>query len=137
MAYNEELEARVTAATTDWGTTRKKMFGGTAHLLNGNMLCGVYKDYLGPVNTHLIDALLPQMGPGKARGGRLVIPGRQRATRHGLHLGRNPRFGENPVGRGRFCAIQRCSSPMWDDHVAFAAPWLAPKRSLAHRLNMY
>ena len=46
MAYNEELEARVTAATTDYGTTRKKMFGGTAHLLNGNMLCGVYKDYL-------------------------------------------------------------------------------------------
>lgn len=24
----------------------EKMFGGTCHLLNGNMVCGVYKDYL-------------------------------------------------------------------------------------------
>ncbi|MBT8365047.1 MAG: TfoX/Sxy family protein, partial [Deltaproteobacteria bacterium] len=24
----------------------KKMFGGVCHLLNGNMLCGVYKDFL-------------------------------------------------------------------------------------------
>lgn len=46
MAYNEELEARVAAEIVDWGTTRKKMFGGTAHLLNGNLMCGVYKDYL-------------------------------------------------------------------------------------------
>ncbi len=46
MAYNEQLETRVTAEIDGWGTTRRKMFGGTAHLLNGNLLCGVYKDYL-------------------------------------------------------------------------------------------
>ena len=43
MAYNEELDARVTAEVAGWGTTRKKMFGGTAHILNGNLLCGVHK----------------------------------------------------------------------------------------------
>jgi hypothetical protein len=46
VAYNEELEARVSAEIVDWGTTRKGMFGGTAHLLNGNLMCGVHKDYL-------------------------------------------------------------------------------------------
>ncbi len=92
MAYNEELEARVTAATTDWGTTRKKMFGGTAHLLNGNMLCGVYKDYLGPVNTHLIDALLPQMGPGKTRGAQFGYSKSATSNTAWPHLGRNPVF---------------------------------------------
>ena len=46
MAYNEELDSRVAADIISWGTTRKKMFGGTAHLFNGNLLCGVYKDYL-------------------------------------------------------------------------------------------
>jgi len=46
MAYNEELDARVTAELTGWGTTRKKMFGGTAHILNGNLLCGVHKNCL-------------------------------------------------------------------------------------------
>ncbi len=46
MAYNEELDARVTADIAGWGTTRKKMFGGSCHLLNGNMLCGVHENYL-------------------------------------------------------------------------------------------
>jgi hypothetical protein len=46
MAYSKELEARIDAATQGWGTARKKMFGGTCHLLNGNMLCGVWKDFL-------------------------------------------------------------------------------------------
>jgi TfoX/Sxy family transcriptional regulator of competence genes len=27
-------------------TDAKKMFGGICHLLNGNMVCGVYKDFL-------------------------------------------------------------------------------------------
>ncbi len=46
MAYDEKLDARVTAAIAGWGTTRKRMFGGTCHLINGNMLCGVYKSFL-------------------------------------------------------------------------------------------
>jgi hypothetical protein len=46
MPYNVELDARITTVIADWGTTRKKMFGGTCYLLNGNMLCGVYQEYL-------------------------------------------------------------------------------------------
>jgi len=46
LPYNEELDARITEAVADWGAARRKMFGGTCHLLNGNMMCGVYKDYL-------------------------------------------------------------------------------------------
>ena len=47
MAYNEEIEARIKKIVSNWkNTDDKKMFGGTCHLLNGNMFCGVYKDYL-------------------------------------------------------------------------------------------
>jgi TfoX/Sxy family transcriptional regulator of competence genes len=46
MPYDQALDERLTAALAGWGATRKKMFGGTCHLLNGNMLCGVYKDFL-------------------------------------------------------------------------------------------
>jgi hypothetical protein len=46
MPYDQELDDRLNAAVAGWGTTRKKMFGGTCNLLNGNMLCGVYKDSL-------------------------------------------------------------------------------------------
>jgi TfoX/Sxy family transcriptional regulator of competence genes len=46
MPYNETIDLRVAGIIADWGVTRKKMFGGTCHLLNGNMMCGVYKDYL-------------------------------------------------------------------------------------------
>ena len=46
MAYDEKLDARVTATIADWGSTRKRMFGGTCHLINGNMLCGVYENFL-------------------------------------------------------------------------------------------
>jgi len=28
------------------GTNDKKMFGGVCHLINGNMFCGVHKDFL-------------------------------------------------------------------------------------------
>lgn len=46
MAYDENLDARITASLADWGTMRRKMFGGTCYLLNGNMLCGVLRDSL-------------------------------------------------------------------------------------------
>jgi TfoX/Sxy family transcriptional regulator of competence genes len=46
MPYDQELDERLLKAIAGWGATRKKMFGGTCHLLNGNMLCGVHKDYL-------------------------------------------------------------------------------------------
>lgn len=47
MPYNEELESRIKKFVSGWkGTDDKKMFGGVCHLLNGNMFCGVYKDFL-------------------------------------------------------------------------------------------
>jgi TfoX/Sxy family transcriptional regulator of competence genes len=47
MAYNESIEARIKNIVSGWeNTDSKKMFGGICHLLNGNMFCGVYKDFL-------------------------------------------------------------------------------------------
>ncbi len=46
MAYDEQLDARITEVVANWGATTKKMFGGTCHLLHGNMLCGVHHDNL-------------------------------------------------------------------------------------------
>ena len=47
MAYNEEIDARIKKIVSNWkNTDDKKMFGGVCHLLNGNMFCGVYKDFL-------------------------------------------------------------------------------------------
>jgi len=46
VAYDSELDRRVSAVIADWGTTRKKMFGGTCYVLHGNMLCGVLEDSL-------------------------------------------------------------------------------------------
>ena len=85
---------------------------------------------LGPVSTYLIDALLPQMGPGKARGAQFGHSKSATSNTAWPHLGRNPK------GRGRFCAIRRCNSLMWNDHIAFAAPCLASKRPPSRRPNM-
>ncbi len=47
MAYNEEVEAGIQSLISNWkNTERKRMFGGICHLINGNMFCGVYKDFL-------------------------------------------------------------------------------------------
>jgi TfoX/Sxy family transcriptional regulator of competence genes len=47
MAYDEQLEARIQKTVAGWeNMNKKKMFGGVCHLLNGNMFCGVYKDFL-------------------------------------------------------------------------------------------
>lgn len=47
MTYNERIDGRVEKAISRWkNTDRKNMFGGVCHLLNGNMFCGVYKDFL-------------------------------------------------------------------------------------------
>ena len=47
MPYNQKIDARVTQIVGRWKNTgAKKMFGGVCHLFNGNMVCGVYKDYL-------------------------------------------------------------------------------------------
>ena len=46
MPFNPTVDAEISRIVSDWGTTRRKMFGGTCHLMNGNMMCGVYKDDL-------------------------------------------------------------------------------------------
>ena len=48
MAYDEMLADRVRAAITalDGNVTERKMFGGLAFLLEGNMCCGVLGDRL-------------------------------------------------------------------------------------------
>ena len=44
MAFDEELDARVEELIAAWGASRKKMFGGTCYLLEGNMAAGVSGD---------------------------------------------------------------------------------------------
>jgi TfoX/Sxy family transcriptional regulator of competence genes len=47
MSYNETIEGRIQKIVSRWDHTEaKKMFGGICHLLRGNMLGGVYKDFL-------------------------------------------------------------------------------------------
>jgi TfoX/Sxy family transcriptional regulator of competence genes len=47
MPYNEHIETRIKKIISSWKNTgHKNMFGGVCHLLNGNMLCGTYKDFL-------------------------------------------------------------------------------------------
>jgi TfoX/Sxy family transcriptional regulator of competence genes len=47
MAYSESLAHRVRAVLqNESGLSEKKMFGGLAFLLNGNMCCGIVRDEL-------------------------------------------------------------------------------------------
>ena len=47
MAYDNVLASRVNAILAGLpGLSEKKMFGGIGYLQNGNMACGVHKDYL-------------------------------------------------------------------------------------------
>lgn len=47
MAYNEELAMRIRVALGGRdGVVEKKMFGGIAFMLSGNMCCGVTGDHL-------------------------------------------------------------------------------------------
>ena len=47
MPYNETIDNRIRDAIVKWQQTNsRKMFGGVCHLRNGNMFCGVHKDYL-------------------------------------------------------------------------------------------
>jgi hypothetical protein len=47
MAFDEELAARIRSHLGKrTGLVEKKMFGGVAFLLRGNMCCGVHRDAL-------------------------------------------------------------------------------------------
>ncbi|GAB4187183.1 MAG: TfoX/Sxy family protein [Calditrichia bacterium] len=46
MPYNETVNSKILKLFSEWSNTEsKKMFGGVCHLMNGHMVCGVYKDY--------------------------------------------------------------------------------------------
>ncbi len=67
MAYNEELAARIrTSLEGHPGVTERKMFGGIAFLIHGNMCCGVANDDLmvrvGP-GSHEASLALPHARP--------------------------------------------------------------------------
>jgi hypothetical protein len=46
MAYDHDLDARVSDVVASWGATRKTMFGGTGYMISGNLMAGVYKQRL-------------------------------------------------------------------------------------------
>jgi len=47
MPYDEGIDVRIQKMIAKWkSTTHRKMFGGVCHLINGNMFCGVYKEFL-------------------------------------------------------------------------------------------
>ncbi len=47
MAYDEGLAQRIREVLDDLtGTREKKMFGGVCYLVDGNMACGVFKEFL-------------------------------------------------------------------------------------------
>ena len=47
MAFSEALDGRIGEIISRWDNILpRKMFGGVCYLLNGNIVCGVYKDYL-------------------------------------------------------------------------------------------
>ena len=46
MVYNEKMDKILNEIISKWEkSTKKKMFGGTGYLINGNMVAGIHKDY--------------------------------------------------------------------------------------------
>jgi TfoX/Sxy family transcriptional regulator of competence genes len=43
MPFDTQTDEYLQSLISSWDTERRKMFGGTCYLLNGNMLCGVNK----------------------------------------------------------------------------------------------
>ena len=55
MAYDEALAERIRAAVSnEAGVRERKMFGGLAFLLNGNLAVGAYKDGGTVPRSHLL-----------------------------------------------------------------------------------
>ncbi len=47
MTYDQGLAQRISEVLDELtGTVEKKMFGGVCYLIDGNMACGVYKEFL-------------------------------------------------------------------------------------------
>jgi TfoX/Sxy family transcriptional regulator of competence genes len=46
MVYNEKMDSKLNGFISTWRKySKKKMFGGTGYLLNGNMVAGIHKDF--------------------------------------------------------------------------------------------
>jgi TfoX/Sxy family transcriptional regulator of competence genes len=62
MAYDEQLAARIRDALADTdGVSERKMFGGLAFLLHGNMVCGLVGETLMlRLGADLADAVLDE-----------------------------------------------------------------------------
>jgi hypothetical protein len=81
MASDAKLIARVEAATEDWrGFAPKRMFGGMAWMLHGNMCVGIWKDSLvvrcGPADwaDHLKEKHVHEMDiTGRSMKGWLLV----------------------------------------------------------------
>jgi TfoX/Sxy family transcriptional regulator of competence genes len=112
MAYNEDLAERVREELADEpGLTERKMFGGLAFMLDGNMCCGVSGDELmiriPPEETD--DALgepgvRPMDMTGRPMKGWLVVGGEAIAAEAGLAqwVDRSRRFAHSlPPKRAR------------------------------------
>ena len=47
MSFDEKLDERITGIVSPWKKTGKRlMFGAVCYLMNGNMVAGVWKDFL-------------------------------------------------------------------------------------------
>jgi TfoX/Sxy family transcriptional regulator of competence genes len=46
MPYEKKIAERIEESVSSWNISNRKMFGGVCYLNNGNMMCGVYKNYL-------------------------------------------------------------------------------------------
>lgn len=92
MIHDARLLARITAATQGWrGLAPKKMFGGTAWMLQGNMCVGIWGDNLvvrcGPAGWpgHLKKKHVREMDiTGRSMKGWLLVDAPAIATAAGL-----------------------------------------------------
>lgn len=83
MAYNLELEDRISELTSSWpDMVSKKMFGGVCYLLRGNMGFGIWQDFLivrtGPEAAEKFleeDGISPFDVTGKAMKGWVMVDG--------------------------------------------------------------
>ena len=94
MAYNEELAERIRAIVGERpDLTERKMFGGLAFMLNGNMFCGITRD-----------DLMVRVGPDALRGG-AASPGARLMDFTG-----RPMKGMAFVGREGYARTKRCAA---------------------------
>jgi TfoX/Sxy family transcriptional regulator of competence genes len=92
VAYDEQLARRIRMALAAESFTERKMFGGIAFMLNGNMVCGVIREsFMARVGADGYAAALelPGVGPmnpfgTRAMKGMVMVDGAVIATDAGL-----------------------------------------------------